>query len=104
MSGIWSKSVKLIPSFSKPVGLHYLEFKLYTIFNYEISKRVAVICFDDNEFYKLLKPTITSLIQPVEELGIESVRILIDDIKNKKANKMKNKTVYSARLIERESC
>ncbi len=72
--------------------------------NYEISKRIAVICFDDNEFYKLLKPTITSLIQPVEELGIESVRILIDDIKNKKANKMKNKTVYSARLIERESC
>lgn len=71
---------------------------------YEISKRVAVICFDDNEFYKLLRPTITSLIQPVEELGIESVRILIDDIKNKKANKMKNKTVYSARLIERESC
>ena len=72
--------------------------------NYEISKRVSVICFDDNEFYMLLKPSITSLVQPVEELGIESVRILIDEIKNKKANKLKSKTVYSARLIERESC
>lgn len=72
--------------------------------NYEISKRVSVICFDDNEFYKLLKPSITSLSQPTEELGIESVRILIDEIKNKRANKMKSKTVYSARLIERESC
>lgn len=73
-------------------------------FNYEISKRVAVICFDDNEFYKLLKPSITSLVQPVEELGIESVRILIDEIKNKRASKMKSKTVYSAGLIERDSC
>jgi LacI family transcriptional regulator len=72
--------------------------------NYEISKQVSVICFDDNEYFKLLKPSITSLVQPVEELGIESVRILIDEIKNKKVNKLKSKTVYSARLIERESC
>ena len=72
--------------------------------NYEISKQVSVICFDDNEFYKILKPSITSLKQPIEELGIESVRILIDEIKNKKVNKIKSKTVYSARLIERNSC
>lgn len=72
--------------------------------NCEIPKRVSVICFDDNEYFALLKPSITSLIQPVEELGIESVRILIDEIKNKRVNKLKSKTVYSARLIERDSC
>jgi LacI family transcriptional regulator len=72
--------------------------------NFEISKRISVICFDDNEFFPLLKPSITSLIQPVEELGIESVRILIDEIKNKRANKIKSKTMYSGRLIERDSC
>ena len=62
---------------------------------------ISVICFDDNDFFKLLQPPVTSLIQPIEEMGVESVRILIDEIKNKRANKMKNKIVYSAQLVVR---
>ena len=66
------------------------------------GKEISVICFDDNDFFKLLQPPITSLIQPIEEMGVESVRILIDEIKNKRANKiMKNKIVYSAQLVDR---
>lgn len=67
------------------------------------GKQISVICFDDNDFFKLLQPPINSLLQPVEEMGIESVRILIDEIKNKRANRMKSKTVYSAKLVERNS-
>ena len=67
------------------------------------GKKISVICFDDNNFFKLLQPAVTSLLQPVEEMGVESVRILVDEIKNKRENKMKGKTVYSAKLIERSS-
>lgn len=73
-------------------------------FNYKIPDEVSVICFDDNEFFKLLSPKITSLVQPIEEMAIECVRILIDEINNKRDNRMKNKTIFSAKLIERESC
>ncbi len=72
--------------------------------NYKIPDKVSVICFDDNEFFKLLNPKITSLVQPIEEMGVESVRILIDEIKNTRVGRMKNKTVFSSRLIERNSC
>lgn len=72
--------------------------------NYKIPDEVSVVCFDDNEFFKLLNPKITSLIQPIAEMGMESVRILIDEIKNKRVNRMKSKTVFTSRLIERDSC
>lgn len=65
------------------------------------GRQISIICFDDNIFFKLLQPPVSSLLQPVEEMGIESVRILIDQIKDKRANKVKNKTVYSAELVER---
>lgn len=67
------------------------------------GKDISVICFDDNEFFKLLMPPVSSLSQPIEEMGIESVRILIDEIKNKRAKRMKSKTVYSAKLIDRNN-
>ncbi len=73
-------------------------------FNYKIPDEVSVICFDDNEFFKLLSPKITSLVQPIEEMAIECVRILVDEIHNKRTNRMKNKTIFSSKLIERESC
>lgn len=72
--------------------------------NYKIPDKVSVICFDDNDFFKLLNPKITSLVQPIEEMGVESVRILIDEIKNTRVSRIKNKTVFSSRLIERNSC
>ncbi|PXX21655.1 LacI family DNA-binding transcriptional regulator [Arenibacter sp. ARW7G5Y1] len=73
-------------------------------FGYEVPNRVAVICFDDNEFFEVLNPPITSLIQPIKEIGVECIRILIDDIKNKRVGSKKSKSVYSAGMIERASC
>lgn len=76
---------------------------IQAIYDLQAEKQVSVICFDDNEFFKLLNPPISSLVQPIDELGAESVRILIDEINNKRKNRMKSKTVYSARFIERKS-
>lgn len=69
----------------------------------KIGNQISVICFDDNEFFKLLQPPVTSLVQPIEEMGIESVRLLMNEIENKRAKKATNKTVYRAKLIERNN-
>ena len=74
---------------------------IQALYEHDTEKYLMVVCFDDNEFFKLLNPPISSLIQPIEELGAESVRILIDEINNKRNNRMKSKTVYSARFVER---
>lgn len=76
---------------------------IQALYELQAEKQVSVICFDDNEFFKLLNPPISSLVQPIEELGAESVRILVDEINNKRKNRMKSKTVYSARFIERKN-
>lgn len=73
-------------------------------FDYKIPDKVAIICFDDNDFFKLLNPKITSLVQPIIEMAVESVRILIDEIKNKRTNRIKSKTIFSSKIIERDSC
>jgi LacI family transcriptional regulator len=75
---------------------------IQTLYEMNAEKQILVICFDDNPFYKLLHPPISSLSQPIEELGAESVRILIDEINNKRIDKIKSKTVYSAKFIERK--
>lgn len=56
-----------------------------------------------NEFFKLLQPPVTSLLQPIEEMGIESVRLLIDEINNKRVPKVINKTVYTAKLVKKNN-
>ena len=56
-----------------------LEFLLMN--NYRIPEDVSVIGFHDNDFYKLIKPAITALNQPVTELGVESVNSLMRCIK-----------------------
>jgi LacI family transcriptional regulator len=71
---------------------------IQAIYELGAENDVSIVCFDNNDFFKLLKPPVPALIQPIEEMGTESVRILIDEINNKRANKMKSKTIYSARF------
>ncbi|MDR1155596.1 MAG: LacI family transcriptional regulator [Bacteroidales bacterium] len=53
--------------------------------NYRIPEKVAVFCFNNNTFYDLLKAPVCSLAQPVDKLGIEAVRLLMDKINNVQA-------------------
>lgn len=51
---------------------------------YEIPEQVSVICFHDHESLELINPIITSLEQPINEMAIKSIKILIDAINGKK--------------------
>jgi LacI family transcriptional regulator len=69
--------------------------------NIKVPDELAVIGFDGHEVFDFFQPPLTFIQQPLEDMGKESVRILIEQIKGSK------KTVHielKHQLIERGSC
>ena len=50
--------------------------------NLSIPKDMAVVCFDDNELFRLLSPSISVVSQPIEEIATQSINLLLKIIKN----------------------
>lgn len=76
---------------------------LYAIkkYNLKVPEDVAIIGFDGNEAFDFYYPPITYIEQPIEEMGKESVRVLLEQIHGS------NKPVHvelKHQLIIRESC
>ncbi len=65
----------------------------------EVPEDVSIISFDDQPYFELTQPSISSIRQPVEEIGKEAVRVLFDLIENKQGSSK----LIEARFIERES-
>lgn len=64
---------------------------------------VALIGFDDVDFYTLLNPPVTTIRQPAAELGRTSTRLLLQKIRSSPSNSSA-RTVLPVTLIIRESC
>jgi LacI family transcriptional regulator len=71
--------------------------------NIEIGKDIALVGFDDVDFYTLMTPPITTIRQPAAELGNISARLLLQRI-NHEFNGPCLRTVLPVTLILRESC
>jgi LacI family transcriptional regulator len=69
----------------------------------EIGKDVALVGFDDVDFFTLITPPITAVRQPAAELGNMAARLLLQRIKGEfKASSVR--TVLPVTLTIRESC
>jgi LacI family transcriptional regulator len=68
-----------------------------------IGRDVALIGFDEVNFYSLVRPSITAISQPVSELGRTATRLLLDRIKNE-GPAAKVRVTLPVALITRESC
>jgi LacI family transcriptional regulator len=64
---------------------------------------VALVGFDDVDFYTLMTPPITTIRQPAAELGNLSARLLLQRIKGEFAGS-RLRSVLPVTLIVRESC
>ncbi len=71
--------------------------------NIEAGKDVALVGFDDVDFYTLITPPITSVRQPAAELGRMSARLLLQRIKGD-SSLSSVRTVLPVSLVIRESC
>jgi len=69
----------------------------------EIGRDVALVGFDDIEFYALITPPITAVTQPAAELGRMSARLLLQRIKGELTGSS-IRTVLPVSLVIRESC
>jgi len=76
---------------------------LYAVrkYNIKIPEELAIIGFDGHEAFDFFQPPLTYIEQPLEEMGKESVRILLEQINGSK--KTVN-VVLKHKLNERASC
>ncbi|MEQ8155957.1 MAG: LacI family DNA-binding transcriptional regulator [Clostridiaceae bacterium] len=68
----------------------------------KVPEKVALVGFDNTFISKEVSPSISSVAQPVEEIGRKSVEMLIDKINDKK-NKEENHILLEPRIVVRES-
>lgn len=68
----------------------------------EIPRKVALIGFDNTFISKEVSPTITSVAQPIEEIGKQSVEILVDKIYGKE-KATEQHIILTTRVVVRES-
>lgn len=67
-----------------------------------IPEDVAVVCFDDLDAFNFSHPPLTTVAQPVEDIGAESVKLLMKQIDGKKFSVAEK--ILPTKLIIRESC
>ncbi|WP_281233335.1 LacI family DNA-binding transcriptional regulator [Flavobacterium gelatinilyticum] len=70
--------------------------------NYKIPDDIAVISFDDHDSFKLHTPTISVIAQPIEEIAIKSIQLLMSQMTNFSDFKVE-KVLKTGTLIVRES-
>jgi LacI family transcriptional regulator len=68
-----------------------------------IGRDVALAGFDDVDFYTLMRPSITSVSQPVAELGRTAFRLLLDRMQGRGPSS-KVRVTLPVTLVVRESC
>lgn len=69
--------------------------------NKSVAKDIAVICFDDNDLFRLASPAITVVSQPIRMIGKNAVKILVDHIE--KRDSTETNLVLLPNLIVRDS-
>jgi len=64
---------------------------------------MGMICFDDNDLFRLGTPSVTVVAQPIELIGREAVTSLLHQLKNKELGLPPSKSILEPRLIVRET-
>jgi DNA-binding LacI/PurR family transcriptional regulator len=67
-----------------------------------IPEELAVVCFDDMPWAISLRPPLTAVSQPAEELGRTAAQLLLERLKD--PNRLARQVVLPTRLIVRASC
>jgi LacI family transcriptional regulator len=68
-----------------------------------IPRDIAVICFDDHDIFRIFKPSITIIEQPIEEIAKASIEILINTIEGRPLAKTLYEVTKETKLILRNS-
>lgn len=67
----------------------------------KIPEEIGVICFDDNDLFRLGTPAISVISQPIVEIGQQAVASLLSQLRDK--DKIPRKIMLEPQLLQRES-
>lgn len=66
----------------------------------DLFEHVKIVSFDDIEIFDLVNPKISSIAQPIDQMGTVAVSMLIDRLENKETHQIE-KRILETTLIER---
>lgn len=69
---------------------------------YKIPEKISVISFDDHDSFKLHTPTVSVIAQPIEDIAVKSIQLLMSQMTNFEEFKVE-KVLKKGTLIVRES-
>lgn len=72
--------------------------------NIDVPKDMAVVGYDDITMASLFKPALTTVRQPIHEIGVNIVELLFERIKDQESNMHTKNILLQMQLIIRESC
>jgi LacI family transcriptional regulator len=71
--------------------------------NKKIPKDIAVVSFDDNDLFRLYTPSITVAAQPIHDIAVEAINLLLNIIHDRDKKNNPEGIVLDPQLIERNS-
>ncbi|MFI8377906.1 LacI family DNA-binding transcriptional regulator [Leeuwenhoekiella sp. NPDC079379] len=71
--------------------------------NDKLIKFLGIACFDDNIFFEMYSPSITTFAQPIEQMGAQLMEIMLGHLGDKENTKTKKAHILNGKLIKRES-
>ena len=105
-----SKTHQLMKEVNRPDGILVVSDRLaigvliaLRELNISVPDEVKMVSFNNEPICTLISPTISSISQPLEEIGRLSVELLLEQIENKTDNPVPRVEVLKTKLIVRES-
>lgn len=71
--------------------------------NLQIGKDIAVVGFDDNDAFKLINPSITVASQPIKEIAVKAVELLLKNMNKSKKTAQTIGEILKPEIIIRQS-
>ena len=72
-------------------------------YNFKIPDDISVMGFDNAIFGRYLSPSLTTIDQPIQEIGVSAAELIVSIIENKNKSTVKRRVILPTKLIERES-
>jgi DNA-binding LacI/PurR family transcriptional regulator len=105
-----SKTHQLMKEVNRPDGILVVSDRLaigvliaLRELNISVPEEVKMVSFNNEPICTLISPTISSISQPLEEIGRLSVELLLEQIEHKNDNPVPRVEVLKTKLIVRES-
>lgn len=105
----YKKSIEILQKVKKPTAMIAMNnfttlglMRAIKDLNLKVPEDLSVVGFDDAEWMKVSSPSITTVVQPADAIGMTAATLLLDAIENENSHTPQH-IVLKAKLIERES-